>query len=125
MARLASACLCWCSEVSGAADMDKGHRRTSKRKHRPVERLVEGLIGAAGSLAIVFVLAILAFLLRDALPVLKTTGLGAMLTGDLQPAGALVSLVGRRARHAEWEALLGRRRFTLPAQLGTFGARRG
>ena len=53
------------------------------------------------------------------------TIVGAMLTGDVQPAGTLVSLVGRRARYAEWEALLGRRRFTLPAQLGTFGARRG
>jgi phosphate transport system permease protein len=45
------------------------------------EAIIERLIQAAGLLAVVFVLLILGFLLRDALPVLKTTSLGAMLGG--------------------------------------------
>ncbi len=55
--------------------------RPSRRKRRPLERVVEALIRVAGFLAVVFVLAILVFLLRDALPILKTIGLGAMLSG--------------------------------------------
>jgi len=48
---------------------------------------------------------------------------GAMLTGDLRPAGALQSLIRRRAPLAEWEPLLARRQFTLPARIGAIARR--
>ena len=46
------------------------------------EAVVERLVQLAGLLAIVFVVLILAFLLRDALPALKSVSLGALLTGE-------------------------------------------
>ena len=53
-----------------------------KRLRSLGESIIERLVQLAGILAIVFVVLILAFLLRDALPVLKTVSLGAMLGGD-------------------------------------------
>lgn len=52
-----------------------------KRKWRPVEWFIERAIQAAGALAILFVLLIFAFLLRDSLPLLSSYPLGQLLTG--------------------------------------------
>jgi phosphate transport system permease protein len=52
-----------------------------KRKWRPGEWVIERAIQAAGALAILFVLLIFAFLLRDSLPLLSTYSLGKLLTG--------------------------------------------
>jgi len=55
--------------------------QTSTHKGRVAERAAETLIRAAGMMSIVLVILIFVFLLRDALPLFKTTSLGSVLTG--------------------------------------------
>jgi len=52
-----------------------------RRLRRLWEKLIEGAIRVSGVAAIVFVALILGFLLKDALPVLRTTTLGELLIG--------------------------------------------
>jgi len=52
-----------------------------RRLRRLWEKLIEGAIRVSGVAAIVFVALILGFLLKDALPVLRTTTLGELLVG--------------------------------------------
>ncbi|MBI2844100.1 MAG: phosphate ABC transporter permease subunit PstC [Armatimonadetes bacterium] len=69
--------------------------------NRPKEALVEGIIATSGAASILFVILILIFLLRDALPLFEITSLEGFLTGrDWYPTsdppkfGALPLIVG-------------------------------
>lgn len=53
-----------------------------KRTRHITEWLIERAVQLAGTLAVLFVLLIFAFLLRDSLPLLKTVSLPHLLTGD-------------------------------------------
>jgi phosphate transport system permease protein len=57
-------------------------RKTKRRVLRFGEVVVERAVQLAGFLAVIFVALILLFLLREALPLLRTTSLGQMLTGS-------------------------------------------
>ena len=53
-----------------------------KQTRRLIETIIEHAVRLAGMLAVVFVLLIFAFLLRDSLPLLQTTSPSALLTGS-------------------------------------------